>query len=95
MCLHPNKRYLAVCEKAKQAMCIIYELSSIHIKRKRILTSSECKATEFVHCSFANSDEKVSQYLVTVVSVYPLLIVCRVGRPTTGSSYGFGISSVL
>lgn len=72
MCLHPNKRYLAVCEKAKQAMCIIYELSNknTQIKRKRILTSSECKATEFVQCSFANSDEKISQFLVTVVSVY-------------------------
>jgi hypothetical protein len=59
-------------------MCIIYELSNKHaqIKRKRILTSSECKATEFVQCSFANSEEKSTQFLVTVVSFYQLLRHC-------------------
>lgn len=69
MALHPNRRYLAVCEKAKQALCLVYEITSTSIKRKRILTSSDCKAAEFIHCSFANSEEKLSQYLVTVVSL--------------------------
>jgi cilia- and flagella-associated protein 57 len=67
MALHPNKRFLAICEKAKQAICIIYELTSQGPKRRRILTSSDCRSNEFIHCSF-NSNEKASQYLVTTVS---------------------------
>jgi len=60
MALHPNKRYLAVCEKAKQAICLIYEITPTTIKRKRILTSSECKASEFINCNFSNSEEKLT-----------------------------------
>ena len=34
-----NKRYLAVCEKSNQAICVIYELNTL--KRRRILTANE------------------------------------------------------
>ena len=55
--ISPCQKYLVVCEKAKQALCSIYELSSL--KRKRRLTSQDLGATEFVSISFAETDDKL------------------------------------
>ena len=59
-----NKRYLAVCEKSAQALCIVYELNTL--KRRRILTSSELTSSEFTQASFAYSEEKLQNYLLTL-----------------------------
>ena len=66
MAVSHNKKYLAVCEKAQQAICFIYELNSL--KRRRIITSSESVAKEFIDVKFANSDDKLTNFLVTLVS---------------------------
>lgn len=51
--ISPCKRYLAVCERSTQAICVVYELSTM--KRKRILTSAEIAASEFTSIAFATS----------------------------------------
>ena len=56
-CLSSCKRYLAVCERANQALCVIYDM--VTLKRKRILTSSESNSTVFVSASFAQSEDKM------------------------------------
>ena len=66
MAVSHNKKYLAICEKAAQAVCFIYEVSTL--KRRRILTSNESVATEFIDVKFAYSDEKLTNYLFTLVS---------------------------
>lgn len=60
------KRYLAVCERSTQAICIIYDLNTL--KRKRVLTSIEVNASEFTSLSFAQSADKLMQYLVTLTN---------------------------
>lgn len=65
--LSPCKKYLAVCEKAPQAICVVYELKTL--KQKRVLTSSEIGATEYVGLSFARSEkDKLQQYLCTLTN---------------------------
>ena len=65
--LSPCKKYLAVCEKAPQAICVVYELKTL--KQKRVLTSSEIGASEFVGLSFARSEkDKLQQYLCTLTN---------------------------
>lgn len=62
--LSPCKRYLAVCERSSQAICVIYDL--VTLKRKRVLTSAEVNAGEFISLGFALSQDKLMQYLVTL-----------------------------
>lgn len=64
--LSPCKRYLAVCERSTQAICIVYDLNTL--KRKRILTSAEIAATEFTSISFATSADKLMRFLVTLTN---------------------------
>lgn len=64
--LSPCKRYLAVCERHTQAICVIYDL--VTLKRKRFLTAAEASATEFTDLSFATSSDKLQQYLVTLTN---------------------------
>ena len=66
MALSHNNRYLAICERAEQAICFVYEVNSL--KRRRILTSSESVAKEFIDVKFAHSDEKLTNFLFTLVS---------------------------
>ena len=66
-----SKRYLAVCEEAKHALCIVYDLHTL--KRKKILTSSEIHASKFIDVKFGYSEEKLTNFLVTLVSLNPLL----------------------
>ena len=53
LALSPCKRLLAVCERAKQAICSIYDTTTF--KRKKILTSTEYNACEFVAAAFNNT----------------------------------------
>mgnify|MGYP000942726258 CR=1 FL=1 len=66
MAVSHNKKFLAVCERASQAVCFIYEVGSL--KRRRILTSSESVAQEFIDVKFAHSEEKLTNFLFTLVS---------------------------
>ena len=50
MAVSSNNKYLAVCERSQQAICLIYELGTL--ERRRILTSSESAATEFIDVKF-------------------------------------------
>jgi len=72
MAVSANGRFLAVCERAKQALCIVYELKSekgdYFLKRRRILTTSESPASEFKEVKFAYSEEKMTNFLLTFVS---------------------------
>ena len=71
MAVSANKKYLAICERAQQAICFIYEVNSL--KRRRIITSSESGAKEFVDVKFAHSEEKLTNFLVTLVSTRVIL----------------------
>lgn len=52
--LSPCKRYLAVCEKSPvAAVCVVYDL--VTLKRKRVLTSADVRASEFTSLGFAQS----------------------------------------
>jgi len=64
MALSPAKKWLAVCERSDRAICCVYDTGTL--KRKKILTSSECQAKEFVSVNFAPSNEK--SMLVTLTS---------------------------
>ena len=61
-----NKRFLAVCEEAKQALCVVYDLQTL--KRRKILTSSEIQSSKFTDVKFAYSEEKLTNFLMTLVS---------------------------
>lgn len=75
MAVSHNGRFLAVCEKAKQPLCVIYELKvekgDQFLKRRRVLTTSETSANEFKEVAFAYSDDKMTNFLLTVVSYNP------------------------
>ena len=64
MALSPAKKSLAVCERSDRAICCVYDVNTL--KRKKILTSNECQAKEFVSVNFAPSNEK--SMLVTLTS---------------------------
>ena len=67
-----NKKYLAVCETSAQALCVVYELNTL--KRRKILTSNELQSREFTQVSFAYSEEKMQNFLLTLVrSLYKVL----------------------
>lgn len=68
LALSPCKRLLAVCERAKQAICSIYDTTTF--KRKKILTSTEYNACEFVAAAFNNTAafDQQSHYLITVTN---------------------------
>ena len=68
MAVSANRKFLAVCERSQQAICLIYELNSL--KRRRILTSSESPAQEFIDVKFtaSQSEDKLTNFLFTLVS---------------------------
>ena len=66
MAISHNKKYLALCERSEQAVCFVYEVNSL--KRRRILTSDDFNAKEFIDVKFAHSDEKLTNFLLTLVS---------------------------
>jgi hypothetical protein len=50
------KKFIAVCEKAEKAVCVVYD--AITHKRRRILTSTEINAKEFISAAFSPLNEK-------------------------------------
>ena len=66
MAISHNKKFLAICERAQQAICFVYEVNSL--KRRRILTTNESVAKEFIDVKFAYSEEKMTNFLLTLVS---------------------------
>jgi hypothetical protein len=64
MALSPNKKEIAVCEKAENAVCVIYEMSTL--KRRKILCSTDYASTTFTAVNFAKSSEKLNQFIVTI-----------------------------
>lgn len=66
LALSPCKKFLAVCEKAVHAICCIY--CPITLKRKRVLTSNDYRAREFVAAAFSNTRamDYTTHYLCTV-----------------------------
>ena len=51
LAVSPAKKYLAVCEKAERALCIVYDLTTL--KRRKILTSTDYSAKEFISVAFS------------------------------------------
>lgn len=66
MAISANKKFLAICERAQQAICFVYEVNSL--KRRRILTTQDSIAKEFIDVKFAYSEEKMTNFLLTLVS---------------------------
>lgn len=64
MALSAGRTLLAVCEKAAQAICVIYDMNTL--KRRRVITSSDCGSKAFTAVNFSKSNEKSTQYLVTI-----------------------------
>lgn len=68
----PSRKYVAICEKAERAICLVWDISGISSnppvapKRRKVLTSSEYNAKEFLSVAFAPTNEK--SLLVTLVS---------------------------
>lgn len=73
MTVSPSRKHLAVCERAERAICVIYDISGlaqnppIPPKRKKILSSSDYSAKEFICVAFAPTAEK--SMLATLVSI--------------------------
>ena len=99
MALSPSKKFLAVCEKAERAVCTVYVSSMdaknnmLVFKKKKILTSVDYHAKEFISVAFSPLNDK--SHLVTLVSfnvcfLYVILgrLENRIGR----LSFGCGIS---
>jgi len=75
MALSQNKKFLAVCERSQQAVCFVYEVNTL--KRRRVLTSTELEAKEFIDCKFSYTEEKLNNFLLTLVSASILVTVRR------------------
>ena len=67
MAVSHNKKFMAVCERSHQAICFVYELNTL--KRRRVITSSESVSKEFIDVKFAYSEEKLTNFLLTLVSI--------------------------
>ena len=68
----PSKKFVAICEKAERALCMVWDISGvaanpvIQPKRRKILTSTDYIAKEFISVAFAPNNEK--SLLATLVS---------------------------
>jgi len=69
LAVSPSHRFLAVCEKAEHPLCIIYDLHGIkqgqNPKRKKVLTSHDTFAKEFVSACFSPHHEKINIVTLT------------------------------
>ena len=69
----PSKKYVAICEKSERAICLIWDISGVAAnpvvapKRKKVLTSTDYQAKEFISVAFAPSNEK--SLLCTLVRI--------------------------
>lgn len=73
MSVSPTRKYIAICEKAERAIALIWDISGISQnppvapKRRKILTSADYSAKEFISVAFAPTNEK--SLLATLVSL--------------------------
>ena len=51
-----SRKYLAVCEKADRALCLIYDLGTM--KRRKVLSSTDYSTREFISVAFSPQNEK-------------------------------------
>lgn len=64
LAVSPSRKHIAVCERAERAICIIYDIESlvknpsVPAKRKKVLSSSDYTAKDFICVCFAPSAEK-------------------------------------
>lgn len=64
LAVSPSRKHIAVCERAERAICIIYDLENliknptVPAKRKKVLSSSDYTAKDFICVCFAPSAEK-------------------------------------
>jgi len=71
LALSPSKKFLAVCERAERAVCCVFDMTTM--KRRKVLTSTEFSAQEFVSVNFAPSNEK--SMLVTLTSEPDFMVI--------------------
>ena len=71
LALSPSKKFLAVCERAERAVCCVFDMTTL--KRRKVLTSTEFSAQEFVSVNFAPSNEK--SMLVTLTSEPDYMVI--------------------
>lgn len=92
----PSRKYVAVCEKAERALCMVWDISGVSAnpvvqpKRKKILTSTDYLAKEFISVAFAPTNEK--SLLATLVSYTFQTKYCRQENQTGRSFFGCGTS---
>ena len=73
LAVSPSRKHIAVCERAERAICIIYDISGLgqnpplQPKRKKVLSSSDYTAKDFICVCFAPSAEK--SMLATLVII--------------------------
>ncbi len=93
LALSPSRRFLAVCERAEKALCLIYDLSGINQipplqpRRRKILTSQDYNSKEFISACFSPINEK--GIIATLTCPY-------MGKDDKGQSVGLvGESKVI
>ena len=73
LALSSNKKTLAVCEKAVQAVCSVYNIDKVIkmlsekknidfssvLRKRKVLTTHESEATHFISVDFCSQDERL------------------------------------
>jgi len=63
LAVSPAKKFLAVCEKSERAICTVYDINNP--KKKKVVSSNDYVAKEFISTAFSPSNEK--SMLLTLV----------------------------
>lgn len=72
LAVSPLRKHIAICERAERAICVIYDISGlaqnppVAPKRKKILSSQDYQAKDFISVCFAPTAEK--SLLATLVN---------------------------
>lgn len=69
-----SKQYLAVCERAKHAICVVHDLAN-PTRKPKMLTSTEYTASEFIDVKFAHSAERQQNFLLTMTGEPDYLLI--------------------
>lgn len=75
-----KKQFLAVCERAERAVCVIYDISGLGQnpplppKRRKVLSSSDYTAKEFISVCFAPTAEKSMLATLTGKDCYKVIL---------------------
>lgn len=87
LAVSPLRKHIAICERAERAICVIYDISGlaqnppVPPKRKKILSSQDYQAKDFISVCFAPTAEK--SLLATLVSLSEGLNMGRRARTVT------------